>query len=127
MRLRRLQRVATGFRSFVGRASFATLMLAGIDGLQASEQLHVIGLVERMCPGERRCFDLDVKPEYREIAGKSLRVRFADVEQIYDPENYRLTLAQQDIGPGSHLRLLLERDTASDERGWRAIVIWIGD
>ncbi len=105
----------------------AFLLLASADHLQASERVHVIGLVERMCPGESLCFELEVRPEYREIAGKSLRVRFAGVEQIYDPENYRLTLAQQDIGPGSHLRVLLERDAASEDSDWRAIVIWIGD
>ncbi len=116
---------------FPGRFASATLiallLLAGADDLLASERLHVIGLVEQMCPGESHCFELEVRPEYRQIAGRSLRVRFAGVEQIYDPENYRLTLAQQDIGPGSHLRVLLERDAASDDRDWRAILIWIGD
>lgn len=127
MRNRRSRLTATRLRGLVARASVTALLLAGAEGLYASERLHLVGLVARMCPGEPRCFDLDVKPEYREVAGESLRVRFAGVEQIYDPENYPLTLAQQDIGPGSHLRLLLERDTASDERSWRAIVIWIGD
>ncbi len=112
---------------FARTATLALLLLASADGLHASERLHVIGLVDRMCPGESHCFELDVKPEYREIAGRSLRVRFGQAEQIYDPENYRLTLAQQDIGPGSHLRVLLERDSNRGENAYRAIVIWIGD
>ena len=102
------------------------LLLAGAGSLQASERIHVVGLVARMCPGEPYCFDLDVRPEYRKLAGATLRVRFAGTEQIYDPENYRLTLAQQDIGPGSHLRLLLER-AADGGDAWRAITVWIGD
>lgn len=103
------------------------LLFAGAGSLQASERLHVVGLVVQMCPDEPHCFELDVKPGYRELAGTSLRVRFAGAEQFYDPENYRLTLAQQDIGPGSHLRLLLERDVTNGDDAWRAIVVWIGD
>ena len=112
---------------FAGAPVIALLLLASAGDLHAGERLHVVGLVDRMCPAESHCFELEVKPEYRETAGRSLRVRFDDVEQIYDPENYRLTLAQQDIGPGSHLRLLLERDAAGDDGDWRAVVIWIGD
>ena len=104
-----------------------TLLISVCASVLASERIHLVGLVERLCPGETHCFDLDVRPEYRDLAGASLRVRFADVAQIYDPENYALTLAQAEIGPGAHLRLLLERDAAAGERAWRAIVIWIGD
>ena len=80
-----------------------------------------------MCPRESHCLELEDRPGYSEIVGKLPRVRFAGVEQIYDPENYRLTLAQQDIGPGSHLRLLLEPNSDRGVREFRAIIVWIGD
>ena len=120
-----------GRRHGAGRRAAAALgvaLLAASPELAfASERIQLVGFVDRPCPGEAHCFEFDVKPDYREIAGASLQVRFADVAQIYDPENYALTLAQADLGPGAHLRLLLERDAAAGERAWRAIVIWIGD
>ncbi len=98
-----------------------------VSEVSASERVHLLGFVERMCPAEPYCFDLAVKPEYQEPVGARLRVRFGDTEQIYDPENYLLTLAQQKIGPGSQLRVILDRDAKGGDNAYRAIVIWIGD
>jgi len=95
--------------------------------VHAQSQVHLLGFVERFCPDEPYCFDLLVKPEFIDMAGEHIRVRFASVQQIYDPENYELTLAQQDIVAGSHLRLLLVEDIARGTSEYQAQFIWIGD
>ncbi len=103
--------------------SLAAAVTVGAAAAQAPR--HLIGFVEGFCPGEKYCFDLRVEPEFATADGERIRVRFADVQRIYDPENYELTLTQQDIGRGSHLRLLLDEDLAPGE--YRARFIWIGD
>ena len=59
-------------------------------------------------------------------AGEYIHFYFDTDSRIFDPENYELTLAQQNIVPGSHLRLLLQPDPGSSDR-YRASFIWIGD
>lgn len=95
--------------------------------LQGAESVHLLGFVERLCVGEPYCFELRVKPAYVGQVGEHIVVRFASVEKIYDPENYELTLTQQQIVPGSHLRLLMSADAGRGPGAYRASVIWIGD
>lgn len=60
-----------------------------------------------------------------------IKVRFNTDTQIFDPENYELTLLQQNIVPGSHLRLLIEQQVESEvsdaSTTYLASLIWIGD
>ena len=60
-----------------------------------------------------------------------IKVRFNTDTQIFDPENYELTLLQQNIVPGSHLRLLIEQQVESEvsdaSTTYLASFIWIGD
>lgn len=93
----------------------------------AQEQRHLMGFVERLCSEERNCFILKVEAEYQKITGEQLVVRFDNITRFYDPENYQLTLAQQRIVPGSHLRLQLSFEAGQARKGYRAIIIWIGD
>jgi len=92
-----------------------------------AQTLHLLGFVDRLCADEAYCLELRVKPAYVELAAESITVRYAAVNSIYDPENYELTLSQQRIAPGSHLRLLLVADPASGAGAYQASVIWIGD
>lgn len=89
--------------------------------------LHLLGFVDRLCVDEPYCFELLVKPAFVEQAGERIEVRYATVRRIYDPENYELTLAQQNIVPGSHLRLLITADASREPGAYQASVIWIGD
>ena len=93
----------------------------------AAGPLHLLGFAGQMCPGEAYCFELLVKPEFVEQVGERITVRFASVETIYDPENYELTLQQQNIAPGSHPRMLMTADTGRGPDQYQANVIWIGD
>ena len=54
-------------------------------------------------------------------------MRFGADTRIFDPENYQLTLQQQNIVPGSHLRMLIELDDGGEANAYRASFIWIGD
>ena len=60
-----------------------------------------------------------------------IKVRFNTDTQIFDPENDELTLLQQNIVPGSHLRLLIEQQVGSQSTDasttYHASLIWIGD
>jgi hypothetical protein len=60
-----------------------------------------------------------------------IKVRFNAHTHIFDPENYELTLLQQNIVPGSHLRLLIEQQvdnqTSDASATYLASFIWIGD
>jgi len=87
----------------------------------------LLGFVKSLCVDEAYCFELQVKPEFIQQAGAYLKVRFDAGTQIFDPENYELTLEQQNIVPGSHLRLLLEAEANATINGYRATFIWIGD
>ncbi len=89
--------------------------------------LHLLGFVDRLCVDEPYCFELRVKPAFVEQAGERIKVRYAAVRSIYDPENYELTLGQQNIVPGSHLRLLISVDATRGPGAYQASVIWIGD
>lgn len=93
----------------------------------AQEQLHIMGFVERPCANRAHCFILKVEPEYRQVAGAQLVVQFDNSTIFYDPENYQLTLAQQRIVSGAHLRLQLSPEEHRAKRDYRAITIWIGD
>jgi hypothetical protein len=93
----------------------------------AAESLHLLGFVKSLCVNETYCFELRVKPEFIEQAGEYLKVRFDTGTRIFDPENYELTLEQQNIVAGSHLRLLLEGEASAEVNGYRAAFIWIGD
>jgi len=93
----------------------------------ATSPVHLLGFVDQFCPDEPYCFDLRVKPEFTALVGDRIRVRFANANRIYNPENYELTLAQQNIVPGSHLRMLIERDANGELDEYQASYIWIGD
>ena len=103
------------------------LALALSPSLHAAETVHLLGFVDKLCPGEPYCFELQVKPDYVAQVGEHIKVRFAATTNIFDPENYELTLEQQNIVPGSHLRLLLETDADTQPGEYRATFIWIGD
>ncbi|MCP4470217.1 MAG: hypothetical protein GY815_05960 [Gammaproteobacteria bacterium] len=109
------------------RGSLAILLafVASVSG--AAQPTHLLGFVDTFCSDELYCFELRVKPEFRGALGKRIKVRFGSKTRIFDPENYELTLAQQDIVPGSHLRLLVDCETGSDALTYRASYIWVGD
>ncbi len=114
-------------RTITLRTLVVLLILAPAATSRAAESLHLLGFVERLCDGETHCFDLRVKAEFHAAAGAQVRVRFAGATAIFDPENYELTLAQQNIVAGSHLRLIIEPDPAKGENNYQARFIWIGD
>jgi hypothetical protein len=107
------------------------LLATATNPLSAAPSVHLLGFVDTLCVDEPNCFDLLVKPEYQDQLGQHIKVRFNAHTQIFDPENYQLTLLQQNIVPGSHLRLLIEQQVenqASDASvTYRASFIWIGD
>jgi hypothetical protein len=74
-----------------------------------------------------KTFELMVKPEFVIQVGARIKVRFTSTTRIYDPENYELTLEQQNIVPGSHLRMLIEADVNDGTGEHQASFIWIGD
>lgn len=94
---------------------------------RGAEPVHLLGFVDQLCPGENYCFELQVEAAFVDQAGAHIKVRFAAVNAIYDPENYELTLEQQNIVPGSHLRLLVRADTDRGPGEYQASFIWIGD
>lgn len=100
----------------------------GISSLTpASSSVHLLGFVETLCAGETNCFELRVEREYLDLAASRIIVRYDRNSQIYDPENYELTLQQSNIVEGSHLRLLLMLDDDGPESNYHAQFIWIGD
>jgi hypothetical protein len=103
------------------------LALVLSPSLRAAETVHLLGFVDKLCPGEPYCFELLVEPEFVAQVGQRVKVRFDATTNIYDPENYELTLEQQNIIPGSHLRMLIETDAAGQAGDYRATFIWIGD
>jgi hypothetical protein len=68
-----------------------------------------------------------VEADFVAHVGEQIEVRFDAMTNIYDPENYELNLEQQNIVPGSHLRMLIEMDAAGQPGGYHATFIWIGD
>ncbi len=103
-------------------------ILSGVSSLStASSPVHLLGFVETLCADEINCFELRVEQEYLDLAASRIIVRFDRNSQIYDPENYELTLQQSNIVEGSHLRLLLMRDDDGPESNYHAQFIWIGD
>ena len=103
-------------------------ILLGISSLSnASSSVHLLGFVETLCADETNCFELRVEKEYLDLAASRIIVRFDRNSQIYDPENYELTLQQSNIIEGSHLRLLLSADSDSPGPDYYAQFIWIGD
>jgi hypothetical protein len=107
------------------------LLATATNPLLAAPSVHLLGFVDTLCADEPHCFELLVKPEYQDQLGQRIKVRFNAHTQIFDPENYELTLLQQNIVPGSHLRLLIEpqvENQATDASvTYRASFIWIGD
>ena len=99
------------------------LLLACSFPANASGSLHLLGFVEQPCTDEALCFQLRVESVYNGEAADEIIVRYDAESMIFDPENYRLTLAQSHIVEGSHLRLLLV--PVANE--FRAEIIWIGD
>jgi hypothetical protein len=95
--------------------------------LRAAETFHLLGFVDKLCPGEPYCFELLVEPDFVAQVGQRVKVRFDATTNIYDPENYELTLEQQNIVAGSHLRMLIETSAAGQSGEFRATFIWIGD
>ena len=99
------------------------LLLACSFEVNASGSLHLLGFVEQPCTSETYCFELRVESVYSGEAADRIIVHYDAESMIFDPENYRLTLAQSHIVEGSHLRLLL----VPAGKGFRAEIIWIGD
>ena len=95
--------------------------------LHAAESIHLLGFVEQLCPQEPYCFELRVEPDFVAQVAERIKVRFTATTSIYDPENYELTLKQQNIVAGSHLRMLIEGDANEHPGEYRATFIWIGD
>ena len=93
--------------------------------LRATETVHLLGFVDKLCPEETYCFTLLVEADFVAQVGEHIEVRFDATTRIYDPENYELNLEQQNIVPGSHLRMLIE--SAATPGIYRATFIWIGD
>ena len=93
----------------------------------ATDSVHLPGFVDRLCPGELYCFELLVEPEYVAQVGTRITVGFARATRIYNPENFELTLALQNIVPGSHLRLPIAADATAGSGLYQASFIWIGD
>ena len=102
-----------------------TLFLS--PSLHAAESVHLLGFVDNLCPQEPYCFELQVEPDFVAQVGERIKVRFTATTSIYDPENYELTLKQQNIVAGSHLRMLIEGDANEHPGEYRATFIWIGD
>ena len=106
----------------------ATALLVFASGnIHAAPGIHLLGFVDRLCTDDPHCFELLVKPEFHTVAPEKIQVRFGADTRIFDPENYQLTLQQQNIVPGSHLRMLIEADKAGEADTYRASFIWIGD
>jgi hypothetical protein len=103
------------------------IVLALSTPLAAAKTVHLLGFVDKLCPEEPHCFELMVKPEFVAEVGVYIKVRFTSATRIYDPENYELTLEQQNIVPGSHLRMLIEADANGEPGEHQASFIWIGD
>ena len=95
--------------------------------LRAAPVIHLLGFVDKLCPTEAYCFDLLVEPDFVVQVGERIKVRFGAITNIYDPENYELSLAQQNIIAGSHLRMLIEADASGLPGEYHANYIWIGD
>jgi len=95
--------------------------------LRAAPAVHLLGFVDKLCPTEAYCFDLLVEPDFIAQAGGRIKVRFGAKTNIYDPENYELSLVQQNIVAGSHLRMLIEADANGLPGEYHATYIWIGD
>lgn len=93
----------------------------------ALQPVHLLGVVEQLCPHETYCLELRVEKDYAAVVGRRIKVRFAGVTTIFDPENYELSLSQSNIIPGSHLRLLLQPDPEGGVGDYIALFIWIGD
>ena len=101
------------------------LALVLSPSLRAAETVHLLGFVDKLCPEELYCFTLLVEADFVGQVGEQIEVRFDTTTNIYDPENYELTLEQQNIVPGSHLRMLIE--SVATPGTYRATFIWIGD
>jgi len=95
------------------------------SSLRAAETVHLLGFVDKLCPGEPHCLELLVEPDFVAQVGEHIEVRFDATTNIYDPENYELNLEQQNIVPGSHLRLLIE--STATPGIYRGTFIWVGD
>jgi hypothetical protein len=102
-----------------------TLVLS--PSLRAAETVHLLGFVDKPCPGEPYCFELLVKADFVAELGERIRVRFDESTSVYNPENYQLTLEQHNIEAGAHLRMLIEADSNAQPGDYRASFIWIGD
>jgi hypothetical protein len=95
--------------------------------IHAARIVHLLGFVETLCTDDPYCFVLLVKPEFHAVSATKINVRFGTETRIFDPENYQLTLLQQNIVPGSHLRMLIEPVDGRESNAYRASFIWIGD
>ena len=102
-------------------------MLSLLTGSPAATPIHLLGFVDELCANEIYCFELLVEAPFVELLGERIKLRFDATTNIYDPENYELTLEQQNIVPGSHLRLLITDDPGRLENEYFASFIWIGD
>ena len=110
------------------RFIFCIALLVGLgSSASAAQQVHLLGFVESLCPDEPHCFELRVEADYIELAASRIFVRYDRKTQIFDPENYELTLEQSNIIEGSHLRLLMGLEAERGVGNYRASFIWIGD
>lgn len=93
------------------------LAFAG-NSVVAADNLHWPGFVASSCNHADHCFELLVEPEYQALEKERNYLYFDADRRIFDPENHELTLAQQNIVPGSQMTA-----TTAD----RASFICIGD
>jgi hypothetical protein len=130
---RRDDRLLSGYLSVrsITSALLPILLACGLafesGNIQAARSVHLLGFVETLCIDDPYCFVLLVKPEFHAVSAAKINVRFGTETRIFDPENYQLTLLQQNIVPGSHLRMLIEPVDGSEASAYRASFIWIGD
>ena len=116
---------------WIATALLPVLLACGLafesGSLHAAPSIHLLGFVDTPCTDDPHCFELLVKPEFHAVSAARIKVHFSAETRIFDPENYQLTLLQQNIVPGSHLRMLIEADDGGEANAYRASFIWIGD
>ncbi len=101
----------------------ASLMIFFLIDVRAVGSVHLLGFVDRLCVDRPRCFIFRVETIYSGEVNEPVKVLYDESSQIFDPENYRVTVLQSNIVVGSHLRLIMESTTEDYYAGF----IWVGD
>lgn len=73
------------------------IVLLWSSSTYAAKTVNLLGFVDNLCPQQPYCFELVVEPEFVAIVGERIRVRFDSAINIFDPENYELTLEKQNL------------------------------